>query len=158
MIQIFDLREFIRESNRIEGYYHEPTADEFAAHIHLQECDRLTVEDIEKFVWYITCNKEGKHGARLRRLPGMNVMIGGHVPPPGGPHIEEELKKFLDDVNYARGMPMTSYEHHIRYETLHPFSDGNGRSGRAIWWWQNFCDAPIGFLHQFYYDTLRDRQ
>jgi hypothetical protein len=25
------------------------------------------------------------------------------------------------------------YPAHIRYEKLHPFMDGNGRSGRAIW-------------------------
>lgn len=157
MTQYFNLQDFIRESNRIEGYHHEPTTDEIAAYVHLDGCDKLTIADVEKFV-ALTTRREGFDGARLRRSPGMNVMVGGFMPTPGGPHVEMELGMLLGDINFARGSRRTSYEHHIRYETLHPFTDGNGRSGRAIWWWQNFCEAPIGFLHQFYYDTLRNRQ
>ena len=44
-------------------------------------------------------------------------------------------------------------ETHVRYELLHPFLDGNGRSGRALWLWL-MGQAPLGFLHTFYYQTL----
>jgi hypothetical protein len=35
-----------------------------------------------------------------------------------------------------------------------PTTDGNGRSGRALWLWCMRGRAPLGFLHQFYYQTL----
>ena len=49
-----------------------------------------------------------------------------------------------------------------RYETLHPFMDGNGRSGRILWAWQMIEHniAPglsLGFLHAYYYQTLAAR-
>jgi len=158
MTRNFETLDFIRESNRIEGIYHEPTTDEIAAYVHLSGCDKLTVSDIETFVT-LTTKQGGPYGAVLRRKPGMNVMIGGFLPPPGGPRIEVQLGMLLGDINmHHYGHMSLLFEDHIRYEQLHPFSDGNGRSGRAIWWWQNGCDAPIGFLHQFYYSTLRDKQ
>lgn len=153
-VHIFSLTDFIRESNRIEGYKHEPTSDEIAGYVHLESLTKLTVPDIELFVDLQTRASDGRFGAVLRRAWGCDVRVGGHVPPPGGPGIEIELGKLLGDINYG----LNSYEAHLRYETLHPFTDGNGRSGRAIWWWQHGCEAPLGFLHEFYYETLRRNQ
>ena len=56
----------------------------------------------------------------------------------------------------------TPFGIHLRYETLHPFMDGNGRSGRILWAWQMLHHdiAPgirLGFLHAFYYQTLAAR-
>lgn len=45
------------------------------------------------------------------------------------------------------------WEVHIAYEMLHPFTDGNGRSGRMLWAWQ-MRNFPLDFLHTFYYQTL----
>jgi len=150
--------DFIRESNRIEGIHHDPTSDEIAAHVHLSECEKLSVADIELFVDLVT-RWRGINGAVLRRSTGMDVRIGGYSPPSGGPQIEVSLGTLLGDMNmHWHSHTSLLHEDHIRYEQLHPFSDGNGRSGRAIWWWQNGCEAPIGFLHQFYYDTLRSHQ
>lgn len=53
----------------------------------------------------------------------------------------------------------TPYDVHQQYETLHPFTDGNGRSGRALWLWQMIRDgqrAQLGFLHTWYYQSLRE--
>lgn len=41
---------------------------------------------------------------------------------------------------------------------LHPFMDGNGRTGRAVWAWAMQRDGQdpfaLSFLHRFYYQTL----
>lgn len=72
--------------------------------------------------------------------------MGDHVAPPSGPEIVSQLEKVLLIKNV--------WEQHVAYETLHPFTDGNGRSGRALWLHRHGGVAPIGFLHAFYYQTL----
>jgi hypothetical protein len=53
---------------------------------------------------------------------------------------------------------------HVEYEQLHPFTDGNGRSGRAMWLYaMKKCGRleqglNLGFLHAFYYQTLSAQQ
>ena len=81
----------------------------------------------------------------------MNVRVGSYRPPEGGPAIRQRLQELLNRVNERK---ISEFDAHVCYETLHPFTDGNGRSGRAIWLWQNSGYAPLGFLHSFYYQTL----
>ena len=142
---MFTLEDFIRESNRIEGINREATSEEIREYKIILALDNLSVQDMEQFVFFVA-------DARLRRKVGINVQVGGHIPSPGGPFIEEELGKLLGDAHISP----SPYEIHLRYETLHPFSDGNGRSGRVLWLWQmgGIENAPLGFLHHFYYQTL----
>ena len=94
----------------------------------------------------------------IRTQPGCNVMVGTHRPIDGGPHMYDRLHTLLLSINEGN---YNSWEAHVEYETLHPFSDGNGRSGRAIWCWQRHNQEHskrfrlIGFLHDFYYQTLQ---
>lgn len=147
------LVEFIRESNRIEGIHRAPTTKEIDAHAKALARDLLTVSDLEEFVAAI------QPGARLRREAGMNVRVGGYIAPLGGHKIEVELTLLLSAMAVATADP---WRLHIEYERLHPFTDGNGRSGRMIWlrmmrqrgnrMWE------LNFLHAFYYQTLNAMQ
>lgn len=146
-----DLQLFVTESNRIEGILRKPTTAEIAAHFDLLNiAHALTMSDLEAFVKIVA------PGKLLRRESGMNVRVGDHIAPPGSMRIVEYLGDIIDDVNRGRD----PYAVHCRYETLHPFMDGNGRSGRALWLWQmlNQQDAlyvlRVGFLHVWYYQTL----
>lgn len=138
-----NLADFIRESNRIEGIVREPTAAEIRAHANFLS-QAPSVESLVQLVVLI------QPDAVLRSRPGLNVVVGRYFPPSGGIHILEELQRILSDLREP-------FITHQRYEALHPFTDGNGRSGRALWLWMmgGIAGAPLGFLHHWYYQSLQ---
>lgn len=142
----WNLDEFVRESNRIEGIDREPSGEEIMAHVKFINVLFPKTPDLEAFVSAIA------PGHQLRDQYGLDVRVGDHIAPRGAPEIRTALDTLLGRV--AEGADMYHpWQAHIDYETLHPFTDGNGRSGRALWLWQ-MQSAPIGFLHKFYYQTL----
>lgn len=141
----FRLVDFVVESNRIEGITRNPTSEELAAHEAFLDGTGPTVARLENFVASIA------PGKRLRRSEGMDVYVGNHHPPRGGPAIEVELRRLLGDMRLLK-----PYHLHRKYEALHPFMDGNGRSGRVLWLWMmgGIERVPLGFLHTWYYQSL----
>jgi Fic family protein len=74
-------------------------------------------------------------GGRLRNGP---VFIKGtrHVPP-NAAHVGEELDSLLAAAGQRAQHPvLIAAETHFRFEALHPFFDGNGRTGRLLMNWQ----------------------
>lgn len=141
---------FADESNKIEGMKRATGVeiDALAAFLALPE---PTVAALEAYVSVVA------PGHKLRREDGVNVRVGSHIAPPGGPDIEPVLRGLVVGVakNYYH-----PHDAHVRYEMLHPFTDGNGRSGRALWLWHELNHGKaerakqLGFLHSFYYDAL----
>lgn len=146
-----DINEFIRESNKIEGILRDPTKEEIKEMRRFVGLETVGVTDLIRFVCVY------QPDAKLRTLPGMDVRVGSHIAPLGSFYIKEYLERILEDCTSGRVGP---YYTHCRYETLHPFTDCNGRSGRALWAWQMSRQAAgwhtrrIGFLHAFYYQAL----
>jgi len=145
---VLALARFVEESNRIEGIHRPPTDREIDAHVRFLAYGELSVAELEEFVQDVA-------GVPLRRALGQDVRVGPHLPPPGGPGIETRLKGILADIWNG---DLTPYQAHIEYETLHPFLDGNGRSGRALWAWHMNFDGhdpfALPFLHRWYYQSL----
>lgn len=143
-----ELVEFVRESNRIEGILRDPTPDEVEAHerfLRLFQVHATTLGDLQAVL---------APGMPLREREGMNVRVGSHIAPEGGPNILRRLQALLRKAN-GNADP---WELHCAYETLHPYMDGNGRTGRALWVWmmmgQGRDPFALPFLHRWYYQTL----
>lgn len=150
----FSLRDFVEESNRIEGIRR--STDQFlrelAAYKRFLQLDRVSVPGLLDLLSVLQPN------ARLRSEPGLNVRVGDHFPPHGGPSIPVMLQELLNELQ-SQASPLSTdpWEAHCRYESLHPFTDGNGRTGRALWLWHQRRlgrKTALGFLHEFYYQTL----
>lgn len=150
---IKSLQRFQIESNRIEGIV-DASTKEVSALQKFVDADALSIDGLKAYV--STCQPD----ARLRDAPGVpGVRVGDHIAPPSGPQVAHDLANLLTAVmNHA----ISPHAAHLAYETLHPFTDGNGRSGRALWLWMMFRGSDLdrrqalelGFLHTFYYQTL----
>jgi hypothetical protein len=143
------LYSFVSESNKIEGIRRRPRPAEVRALRIFTELREVTALDVRQLVSVF------QPGAVLRDRVGVNVRVGDHAAPPGGPEITLKLDDLLRRVNSLED----PYSLHAEYEILHPFTDCNGRSGRAIWAWQMIQTRGVGaldrgFLHEWYYQSL----
>ncbi len=150
------LRAFIEESNRIEGIFTLVSVKNQLAMESFLRQPKVTINALAGLVSHF------QPGAIIRDQAGLDVRVGNHVAPLGGPLIRRDLGKLLKQVNKQAILPWTT---HHEYESLHPFTDGNGRSGRALWLWQAVRDpklkpqaTELGFLHTWYYESLRHRR
>ncbi len=95
----------------------------------------LTHEDILKLHKIIAgaVMDQGTSG-RYRTIA---VRVGKFVPPPGD--VSGLMRELLEWWNVAApklSPVLTSAIVHYRFESIHPFADGNGRTGRALALWE----------------------
>lgn len=139
--EIIDLRAFVRESNAIEGIYRPVRQDEVLAMEQFLELDEVILPNILELL------KELEPDRRLRDRVGLDALLA----PAGGPRVTARLCELLEQACCEELSP---YEAYVQFQLLHPFTDGNGRTGRALWYWMMQQDAPEGFLQTYYHQSL----
>jgi len=140
---------FVRQSNAIEGLNHTPYRYELEALEYFLSLPYVAIEDLQDYISKI------QPGAVLRDKFGLNVRVGAYRPPEGGPDIYGSLSLLLFLIRQDK---IDAFDAHCAYEALHPFTDGNGRSGRALWAWQMINQRKVkielGFLESWYRQSL----
>lgn len=143
------LFDFMVESNRIEGIDRKPTHGEVLCAQYFLDLQDFVLSDV------VVLQASIAPGKLLRDQPGMNVRVADHIAPHGGPSIIIHLENLLLTIQIPGSDPWMC---HCAFEELHPFMDGNGRTGRMLWAWhmQNAGRDPFAlpFLHRWYYETL----
>lgn len=109
-----------------------------------QNLRKLTLQRL--FAWHSALFPSGRSGlslilvGMLRGGGPMQVLSGAigrervHYEAPPRPRLEAEMRRFLawfNDPNVSSAALRASIAH-LWFETLHPFEDGNGRLGRAV--------------------------
>lgn len=102
----------------------------------LASADSIRVADIEELHTSLLSDEPRHHGLRT-----VQNWIGGsnHHPldadfvPPAPEHVSAMMQDLVDYLNGASHSPLVQAALvHAQFETIHPFTDGNGRVGRAL--------------------------
>lgn len=138
-----ELEEFLRESNAIESVYtNEAKIDAWDAWKFLFQFDELTLSRILECHRLLMKNLNNRIAGKIRNV---DVYVGGMVKLNPLKIIEE-----LNDLTLI--YPMTEEQikqWHVNFEDIHPFEDGNGRTGRLLLNWQRVKNGlPILIIHE----------
>ena len=124
------IQDCIHQSNLIEGY---DSADydkqSLLAWKRLQPLKSLTHYDIIKTQKIITLLQDDIAPDQRGYYRKVNVRVGNYIAP-NHTMVTILMDNWLNDCKTLEPM-----EAHIRFEKIHPFIDGNGRTGRMLMWW-----------------------
>lgn len=117
---------------------------------------RITHEDILRLHKIIADQvmDQGTAG-RYRTIP---VRVGDYVPPPPNDvsGLMFELLEWWNTDSRDLSPVLSAAILHYRFEAIHPFADGNGRTGRALSLWEfyrrGFDSQHLFSIDEFYWD------
>ncbi len=131
----------------------------------LKEMERTKLLTARIFIKIVNTIKENNQG--IRNYPGTKIQNDKtkeiiYTPPEGKKIIEDKLQNLEEYVNKHDDVdPLIKLAViHYQFEAIHPFSDGNGRTGRIInvlyLVLMGLVDNPMLFLSKYIIDNKND--
>lgn len=94
--------------------------------------ERLTERDILQIHWIILKKIDDENAGKYRRtdvkIAGLDIELPSHVKVP---ELMEQFYKWLKGKNNDHPAKIAA-EAHLKFVSVHPFSDGNGRTARLL--------------------------
>jgi len=117
---------------------------------------RLTHDDVLRL--HATMAGEVMDQGEAGRYRSMRVRVGSYLPPPPE-EVSGLMFEFLEwwNTDAPKLSPvLSSAIVHYRFEAIHPFADGNGRTGRALALWElyrrGFDTHHVFSVDEFYWE------
>lgn len=152
-----EILEFLVESNHIEGVYDEDCdKDAYAAWQYAINQDAMSLPVILETHRILMQRREAwdDSSASILGKSYIGALRDGAVYIGGKPalhhlHIREHLDPWIEAMNTRTAHPDLNWKQlHVDYETIHPFFDGNGRTGRIFMnWWRVKNGLPVLVIH-----------
>jgi Fic family protein len=152
-----DMRERIRESNLIEGITDPREVEQSLKAWELlmeQPClDHDVIREVQRIVTANQRNLRDDQRGAYRDVSHTNVRVGSYRPPTWD-KVAALMHYWVRDLDNR-----SPWINHVIYESVHPFADGNGRTGRLFMWRQQVREGEQPRLFRAanrfdYYDEL----
>lgn len=149
-VNVDDVLETVNHFHCIDyiiDHANEKLTEDFIRHLHLLL--KTGTSDSRK-EWFAV--------GEYKRLP--NEVGGIETCPPE--HVHREMRALLKNYHALKNITFEDIlDFHVRFETIHPFQDGNGRIGRLLTFKECLANGYVPFiitdeLKMFYYRGLRE--
>lgn len=159
VLPLTDMHEHIRQSNLIEDIdSFRALEDSLEAWDFLSAVDELNHEVIHVVHRLVTDHQDDLplryKGVYRGPEARFDVSVGDHDAPRW--QRVPELMDYWLELQPRR----TAWDNHVAFETIHPYLDGNGRTGRMVMWWQETREGEPPTLFEAHRRSLyyRDLQ